>query len=406
MEKIKVVWLCSFTNSEVAKRIASTPFPSVAPWITELIHLFRNGNEIDLSIVSPNYYNNKNQYFKIDDIKFFLYKYNPFYLPKRAYNFAYNYNKIQRLVSDIINSVKPDLIHLYGSENPLYSVGILPLLNKYPVLVTIQGFVSLSSKPKNFIQRYIRWNRIRIERKINSNALFFTCASNDVSKCLKAFTSKAECFEFHYPTTIPEFISNDFQDKRYDIVYYAAISKEKGIEDLLKAIRIIKMTRPSIKAIVIGGGNCSYVSYIRSVISDFGLNENIFLAGFQSTQQEAFKLAVQARVYVLPTHFDGLPGSLREAMFMKLPVVSYAVGGIPELNSDKESVTLVENQNIDELVEKIQLVLDNRERTDRLVNNAYEVITSKYDNGKIYANLLNIYTDIIGRKENKCGISI
>lgn len=108
-----------------------------------------------------------------------------------------------------------------------------------------------------------------------------------------------------------------------------------------------------------------------------------------------FKLAAQAKVYVLPTHFDGIPGSIREAMFMKIPVIANAVGGIPTFNREKECIALVEKENISELVHKIQLVLDNESYTQDLVNNAYNLITDKYDNAKIYTNVLNIYQDIL-----------
>ncbi|MDD5151735.1 MAG: glycosyltransferase, partial [Flavobacterium sp.] len=100
-----------------------------------------------------------------------------------------------------------------------------------------------------------------------------------------------------------------------------------------------------------------------------------------------------------PTYFDGIPGSIRETMFMGIPVISYAVGGIPSLNETLECITLVEKQNITELVAKIELVLDDHERTNRLVENALKVITEKYDTGRIYDNLLSIYNDILNSKK-------
>lgn len=395
MPKMKVIWLCSFENDEVAQLAGFKSGTLCSPWINELISLFRNKNDINLSIIAPNYFNNKYQYFKLNNIDLHLFKYRPFFLPKRAYNLNYNFNLTQKSVGKIIERIKPDLIHLHGSENPLYSTGVIPLIKKYPVLVTIQGFICLSSKPSNFIKQYIRWNRIRIEKVINSKASFFTIASDDVLNTLNTFNSNAKIYRDHYPTTKPEILATDFPNKTYDIVYYARISKDKGIEDLLDALRIIRNSRPTIKAIIIGNGNETYIKYIQEKIIEFNLTENIAYVGFLPLQQDVYKLATQSRLYVLPTHFDGLPGSLREAMFMKLPVVAYAVGGIPSFNFEKECITLVEKRNIIELVEKIKLVLDDTERTNRLVENAYELITNKYDNNKIYKNILSIYNDIL-----------
>ncbi len=131
------------------------------------------------------------------------------------------------------------------------------------------------------------------------------------------------------------------------------------------------------------------------MIATYALEDNITFAGFQPTQQDVFKLAAQACVYVLPTHFDGIPGSIREAMFMKIPVVANAVGGIPSLNDERECVTLVEKDNISDLVEKILLVLNNKGRTQLVVENAFNLINDRFNNDKIYANLLSIYKDVL-----------
>ena len=395
MSKLKVVWICSFGNDEIKVMVDGKDSIFASPWISDLIKLFRDREDIDLTIISPNYYNNENRGFKLGKIQVNLYKYRISILPARAYNFTFNYRTATNSILKIVNDLKPDIIHLHGSENPLYSASVITLMDKYPVLVTIQGFVCLSSQHKNLIRKFIRWNRIRFERIINSKASYFTVATDDVIKELKKKQTKAKLYRGHYPTTKPEVSSLDFPIKKYDIVYYARLSKDKGIEDLIEAIRILKRTRPTINAIIIGGGSKTYTNQIESLIQSLDLNNNINFAGFLPSQQDVFKLAANARVYVLPTYFDGLPGSIREAMFMSIPVVAYAVGGIPSLNDEKECITLVEKQNINELVKKIELVLDDTERTNNLVENAYEIITNKYDNEKIYINLLTIYKNIL-----------
>jgi glycosyltransferase involved in cell wall biosynthesis len=394
-ERMKIVWLCSFENEELASLLGEDSSLMISPWITELIDLFRDRTDIELFIVAPNYFRNKSRKIKIGNIEVNLYQYRPSFLPKKAYNFTFNYPIARKAVASIIKKINPDLIHLHGSENPLYAVGVLSLMPKYPVLVNVQGFVFLSSKPRNLIRRYVRWNRIRIERNINRRAPSFIITTEEGSRTLRTFSEKAKIYKNYYPTIKPDVSSLDYPNKKYDLVYYARISKDKGIEDLIEAVKILKKSRPNISVIVIGGGTKPYLEYIKSLIEAYQLGENINLAGFQPSQQDVFKLAVQAKAYVLPTYFDNLPGSIREAMFMHLPVIAYAIGGIPDLNDDKACVTLVERLNIKELVEKIELVLDDKVRTDRLVKNAYEVITNKYDNGKIYSNLLDIYQDII-----------
>ena len=393
--KKKVVWICVFANEEVKNILESENNFVAAPWISELIDIFRNRDDIDLSIISPNYYNNEYKEFALGNINIYLYKYKPAFLPHRAYNLTLNYKTATRSVLKIIDKLNPDLIHLHGSENPFYGASVLQLIDKFPTLVSIQGFVSLSSNPKNVISQYVRWNRMRFERKINSKASYFVLSSTNDKKNLKRTKEAAKIFINYYPTIVPEVTSSDVINKKYDIVYYARVTKNKGIEDIIKAMHVLKETNPLISAIIIGGGSESYIKYIKELILSLGLTNNINFAGFQKTQQDVFKLAVQAKIYVLPTHFDGVPGSIRESMFMRIPVVANAVGGIPSLNDEKECITLVENQNISDLVAKIKLVLNDAERTEQLIQNGYELIMDKYDNEKIYQNFINIYNDIL-----------
>lgn len=395
MGKIKVAWLCAFANDEIAQLIGVQSQSTVSPWISDLINLFRLKNDIELYIISPNYYNNRHKYILVDNIHIFLFKYMPNYLPKKFYNLSYNYNITCRSVKEILAMLKPNLIHLFGSENPLYSAGILYFQNKIPILVSIQGFVHLSSPPANLISKYIRWNRIRIERKINSNEKYFGCATEDVKKVLNEINPSSVKFDTFYPTTIPEVCAHNYPQKKYDLVYFARISKDKGIEDFIEAVAQLKKTIQNIKTIVIGGGNDNYIQILKEYIKRKNLDTNILFAGFQASQQDVFKLAARSQVYVLPTHFDGIPGTIREAMYMKLPVVAYNVGGIPSLNEQIECITLAEKNNIQDLVEKINLVINETDRTERLVNNAFNLIKNKFDNNKIYADLISIYNSIL-----------
>jgi glycosyltransferase involved in cell wall biosynthesis len=391
---LKVVWLCAFANDEVAQKIGAVNHPIVSPWITDLIDLFRLKNDIELYVVSPNYYTNSHQNIFIDHINVILYKYRPVYIPKKAYNLSYNYKIIRSSVGEIVQKIQPDIIHLFGSENPLYAAGIFALNNKYPVLVTLQGFIHLSSIPSNIISKYIRWNRIRIERIINSTQKYFTYCTRDSKIILDEINPLSIKFDTYYPTTIPEVNAHDYSIKKYDLVYFARITKDKGIEDFIEAVNQLKLSSQNIKAVIIGGGNENYVQSLKTNITRNNLDKNITFAGFLA-QQDVFKLAAQAKVYVLPTYFDAFPGSIRESMYMQLPVVAYNVGGIPYFNSQKECVTLAERKNIPDLVEKIKLVLNDKERTKRLVQNAYDLIKNRFDNNKIYSDWISIYNQIL-----------
>lgn len=398
MKKMKVVWLCHFGNTLVAKELGVMSDSDFAPWIMSLLTLFEPIKEIDLHLVCPNYYTNTDAILSIKGATIHCYKYKILPLSRRFETLPISHLYAKRKVQKIIRDINPDIVHLHGSENPIYSEASLGLISKYPVLVTIQGFISLSAIPKNPVKRFVRFNRVRIERAINSTARYITAATSDVKKVLKDFTDTAIIYNDHYPTTVPNVTRNALTETKYDYVYYARVTKAKGIEEFIDAVYILRKERPDLKALVIGGASAAYKEYISLKVKKLGLEHTIVFAGFQKTQEDVFALAVTARIYILPTHFDGIPGSIRECMFMKIPIIASAVGGIPTFNDAQECITLVEPKNVPDLVEKIKLVESDPERTAALVENAYKLITGTYDNTKIPANMIRIYQDILKRE--------
>lgn len=395
MRKIKIVWLCHFANEETSKRLGINTQPMIAPWINELILLFRNRDDVEIVIVSPNYYSNTAKDFFISNIHVYLFKYKPKVLPRVAYNLTFNYRISRNSIRSIIDKVKPDLIHLFGSENPHYSSVFVDLYKFYPILVSLQGFVHLSPRPKNLISRYIRWNRTRFEKMINQQAKYISYTSSDSLQTLNQIYPNSLKFQSNFPTTLPTVKSDDYPNKKYDLVFYARVTKNKGVEDFIHAVHNLKIKIPRIKAIIIGGARESYLNTLKQLSESLNVRENIDFAGFQATQQDVFKLAVQAKIYVLPSYFDGMPGTIREAMYMKLPVIAYNVGGIPSFNDEKECITLAESRNINDLVDKIWLVMNDDQRTARLVNNAYEMAQRTLDNNIVYDNFIKMYQHIL-----------
>jgi glycosyltransferase involved in cell wall biosynthesis len=393
----KIVWLCAFSNYELAQIIdKNIDFKTVSPWINDFINLFRKNNNINIYIISPNYINNKNISLKIDNIKVHLFKFHSNYVPEKFYNFSFNYPYSKNNIISIINNIQPDLIHLFGAENPVYASVIVNHKFSIPILVSPQAFIRNSPRTNNLIKNFIRWNRIRYETKILQEQFYFTTATEDVDRELNIINPNCVKFRMPYPTSLPENIYNQPQiEKIYDLSFFGQISKEKGIEDFLEILIRIKKDKPNINAVIIGGGSQSYINFIKNKIKKLGLSNNIHFAGFQKTQTEAFNLLVKSKINVLPTYFDGLPGTIRESMFLKVAVIAYAVGGIPRLNDIKECVKCVPVHDIEALYINVTELLFNFNSRQILVNNAFSIITQNYNNDDISRKLLDIYKFIL-----------
>jgi len=395
MNKIKVVWLCHFVNKEMKNYFNTTETMEMAPWIDNYIKLFKNKNNIQLYIVAPNLYTNKDCTFLFEGIYYYFYSFRNRYIPKKAYIisriiFSRNYFFIKRKIGKIINQINPDIIHLHGAENPYYSIGILPLINKFPILLTIQGFIRNTSSKSLEIRQ-----RIRIEEEIIRKCTNFGVRTKEMNETVLALNPKAKLFFHNNPIIIPEYMKGKESD--FDIVFFARVCKDKGIEDLLTALIQVKIEIPNVSLTIIGPVNKYYKRKLNKIINSFGLQSNVVWAGFMGNQQEMFKHVIRAKMCVLPTFHDTIPGTIIESMFMKLPVISYSVGGIPELNSVEETVFLVEKNNITMLSNAIISLLHDEQRRFELADKAYNYAIKRFNNNRVVEDIMYAYSQIINK---------
>ena len=93
-------------------------------------------------------------------------------------------------------------------------------------------------------------------------------------------------------------------------------------------------------------------------------------------------------VYALISGIDMSPLTLQEAQLMKKPVVATNVGGIPELMRDNETGFLVEKGNSKELIEKLSILIDNKEKRKGMGDNGRKFVEENFNWNKIAKEFL------------------
>ena len=397
-------------------------FRELAPWIQEQINLFKEKNDIELHVVAPNYASNKDVLAFRDNIHYHYYHYSPTWLSiilmplfrtvykqdepykmaERVANMLTNYRTAERGGARIVESINPDLIHLGGSENPDYSYSAVKLLYKYPMLLSIQGYACRQEKGTNIFDNWFQTFRIKPEKEINKEIRFVASTSPKTTKETirgneMGFFSK--CEEVYYCRAITKVPQVDAltMEKQFDVAFYARIMPSKGIEDLINVLELLKKKGRVIKAVIMGRGDEQYIVGLKEDIRKRGLENQIVFIGFVENHEEVYKIASQARLLVLPTHRDGLPNTVREAMFMRLPVVANNVGGIPRFNENRHCIHLVELGDIDGLADGICKVLDDDNYCNELIENSYKEAYEVYSPSVVYDQLLSAYNDIFSR---------
>ena len=159
----------------------------------------------------------------------------------------------------------------------------------------------------------------------------------------------------HNPSTFRATCTSDCEAKR--ILAIGRYTYQKGFDLLLPAWKKVSENHPDWQLVIYGDGKRAEYQKQADAL---GLNrENCRLEG--TTTQVAKEMA-SSSAFVLSSRYEGMPMVLGEAMACGIPPVSFTCPcGPRDIITDREDGLLVENGNIDQLAEKLDFIITNRE---------------------------------------------
>ncbi len=158
------------------------------------------------------------------------------------------------------------------------------------------------------------------------------------------------------PAVPPE--SCGARDESHPIVsYIGRLGRAKGIDEALLAARKLAPRFPGIEFILGGGWDSpEYEQHVRAFIEREGLSEVVHLPGPVSLQPKSDLLA-RSWVHIVPSHTEGQPWVILEAMSAGVPVVATDTGAIAETVHDGVTGFVVPVGDADALADRIAEVL-------------------------------------------------
>lgn len=131
---------------------------------------------------------------------------------------------------------------------------------------------------------------------------------------------------FHKRTKKP------FSGESITLLYVGKLEEGKGVHVLLRAFAKLtqRIQNKDISLIVAGTG--PEEGNLKSLATSLGIAEKVNFLGFVDDKYELSKLYAEADALIVPssTHPEGVPRVINEALLHNTPVISTAVGGIPE----------------------------------------------------------------------------
>ena len=110
---------------------------------------------------------------------------------------------------------------------------------------------------------------------------------------------------------------------------------------------------------------------------------------------EAMQLLKSSAIIVVPSRMESLPTVIKEAFYLKIPVIATSVGGIPVLVTNNETGLLTEPENNKLLLKKINELLDDETLQEKLSSNAYDFVINNFTWKKILPKYLKFYENTL-----------
>lgn len=367
---MKIVILCHFSNLEFNKLLSLRKgYDEFAPWIPNLLRGFENRTDTEVFVIAPHFYLKRQSFFTLRNINYFFipvgipYFHSP-YPYGLPFDVATNYYFYRMRVKKLVNKIQPDVINLIGAENAYYASSILQFKKKYPVAITIQGFISeYKIKALSFRTKH----RSFIEKKI-LKVFNHYIGEMDSKRYISLFNKDFNFYKAYFPINEDLAHEKNNFNKVYDCIYFGRLDKLKGTEDFIQVIDEIKKVKPDIKGIIVGPGE---KNIFVNLADELGCRDNIHFPPFCKDQKELFDYVRKSKVFLAPSYFDRLSATIREAMFLKVPIVAYATGGIPYVNENDENIILVKTGDYKEMAKKTLELLNNKILLDNYANKSY-----------------------------------
>ncbi len=187
----------------------------------------------------------------------------------------------------------------------------------------------------------------------------------------------------------------DFPDEQpFVFGTIACFKKQKNMFDMLKAFAYTHKQYPQARLEIIGDGALRHA--IEQWITDHALQEVITLHGWQHT---VAPIMLNWHAFVLSSLWEGLPCAVVEARLLKLPVISYATGGIPDVIKDQVNGLLVEQKDWQALAQSMLTLASQKSYHQRLSNHHDEL--QDFNDTQMIALHKELYHKLSQKKREK-----
>ena len=191
--------------------------------------------------------------------------------------------------------------------------------------------------------------------------------------------------------TDAEFFAPDgrAQPAQSTFLYAGRLAHRKGLFDLVEATKILVGSMPNVRVQLAGSGPLE--APLRAKVAEYGLGGHVEFLGHVGTRDALREAYRNATAYIQPSHYEGLPTSLLEAMSTGRACIATNVSGHPDVIEHGVNGLLVEAQQPEALAGMMRRVAGNASEAQALGRAARATILERFTWPQLTQAYLKVY---------------
>lgn len=286
---------------------------------------------------------------------------------KRKKNKIINYLVLYTLIVPKI--MKADFVYIFYPSAFKYA-SVLCWLLRTPYGVYIRGEQDLQSQSSKWIYK--------------KSFVIFT-VTDYFTQMVNKITNKNTAYSIRpmIPLTEKDLVvdRNYIAKEHYTILFLARMESDKGVEELLKAVKLLKQENYSFTLDLVGDG--AYLPQARKLIEQLDITDVVVVKGAVLDPAQVRQLYLDADLYVLPTYHEGFPRTLYEAMIFGTPIITTFVGGIPGVMLAGHNCLEIRPKSVESIVDTVEYAINNYSELAECAKNASGTVVLIIDSDRL-----------------------
>ncbi|MCD4677444.1 MAG: glycosyltransferase family 4 protein [Desulfobacula sp.] len=296
-----------------------------------------------------------------------------------------------------------DVLHSHGYKGNILMGFIPKYIRKIPLICTLHGYTSTSgfSRMKiyewldTFIHRYldavvlVNKGMLNHPKLKNRSHLYSKVINNGIPVDDSDLTP-----ENNNPNntdiSLQKKLIENFAGKRFVIGAIGRLTLEKGFKYLINAFSLVFQQKKDICLVIIGEGQEE--QFLKKLISQHNLDRHVLMTGYIDN---ARRMLPCFDLFIIPSLTEGLPITLLDAMYAKVPVIASKVGGIPDVLDNGDIGVLFQPGDHMSLKNAIREVIKNSEFARQISIKAFKKVITCYSSKNMALEYQDLYKNIL-----------